>query len=190
MKKILIAVPLALALSAPALSQSEAPTCDDLVWAAQVLAANPDVAESCQGVYQRRDTLYAKVNIELTRVRGNRLTFRSQHTDGSMGSPRSITVPNTWRATIAGRDYRARDLLPGQELTVYIPEDRFALAVADDMLADDAELELIGIEQAMSVTVMPSTASNLYAIIAAGMAFIGLGALLTRRRRAAAAVRR
>ena len=190
MKATLIAAPLlalalsTLALSNPALSQSEAPTCADLVWAAQVLAANPDIAESCQGVYERRGTLYAKVNIELTRVRGNRLTFRPQHTDGSMGSPRSIAVPNSWRATIAGTDYRARDLLPGQELTVYIPEDRFALAVADEMLAEDAELELIGIEEAMTVTAMPSTASNLYAMIAAGLAFLGFAVLLTQRRRA------
>lgn len=190
MKKFLFASTLTLAVTTPAFAQSEAPTCDDLVWAAQVLAANPDIAESCQGVYERGGQLFAKVDIELTRVRGNRLTFRPQHTNGSMGSPRSIVVPNSWRATLDGQDYRARDLLPGQELTVYIPEDRFALAVADEMLAEDAEMELIGIEEAMTVTTMPTTASNLYTILAAGAAFLGLGALLTRRRRVAVRARR
>jgi LPXTG-motif cell wall-anchored protein len=190
MKKLLFASTLTLAMSTPAFAQSDAPTCGDLVWSAQVLAANPDIAESCQGVYERGGQLYAKVSIELQRVRGNRLTFRPKHMDGSMGSPRSIVVDNAWRATIDGREYRARDLLAGQELSVYIPEDRFALAVADDMLAEDAEIELIGIEEAMTVTAMPTTASNLYTVLAGGLAFLGLGAFLTRRRKARIAVRR
>jgi hypothetical protein len=179
--------------SSGARAQGGAPGCDDLVWSAQVLAANPDIRDACQGVYRRGDELFAKVEIELTRVRGNRLTFRPQHTDGSEGKPRSIAVPNSWRATIEGREYRARDLLPGQRLSVYIPEDRFALALADELTADDAadaELELIAIEEAAVVSAMPTTASQLPTILAGGAALTLLGlALMAQRRRAVQRVR-
>ena len=132
-------------------AQSTAPTCDDLVWSAQVLAENPDIRESCQGVYQRGDDLFAKVTIQVTRVSGNRLGFRPQHLDGSLGKPRSITVPSTWRARLDGQEYRARDLMPGQRLNVYVPEDRFALAMENDKLTWDEELELFEIENATVV---------------------------------------
>ncbi|WOJ92102.1 hypothetical protein R0135_09915 [Congregibacter variabilis] len=180
MKKHLIGAAIAIVLSGQALAQDSAPTCDDLVWSAQVLAANPDIALSCQGVYARNNELYAKVTIELTRVRGNRLTFRPQHTDGSQGTRRSITVSSSWRADINGRKYRASELLPGQELSVYIPEDRFALAVHDG--AFDGDEELISIEAA-TVVAMPKTASAMYTVLTAGLAFIALGFGMTTRRR-------
>jgi len=125
---------------------ARAPGCDDLVWSAQVLAANPDIRESCRGVYVRNNTLYAKVSIQLTRVRGDRLTFRPQLLDGNLGESRSIRVDNRWRAVIDGQSYRATDLQPGQVLNVYVPEDRFALTV--DVGTLDGDETLIDIEDA------------------------------------------
>ncbi len=180
MKKTILASALFLAVSAQA--QAQATSCDDLVWSAQVLAANPDIGLSCQDVYERDGTLYAQVTIEVTRVRGNRITFKPLHTDGTMGSSRSINVSNTWRADIGGNKYRARDLLPGQQLNVYVPEDRFALAVDDG--AFDGDEELLSIEEA-AVVAMPKTASPLFVLIAAGLGLLGMGGLLTRRRRSA-----
>jgi len=178
---------LALLLGATA-SQAQvpgrAPTCNDLVWSAQVLAANPDIRDSCQGVYQRGDELFAKVEITLTRVRGNRLTFRPQHLDGTQGKARSIVVPNSWRANIDGSEYRARDLIAGQKLSVYIPEDRFALALGESNLAGDDDIELIDIEEAAVVTSMPKTASALPAALLAGLLLLASGLLLRARRQA------
>lgn len=161
------------------------PTCDDLVWSAQVLAANPDIRESCQGVYQRGDELYARVEITLTRVRGNRLTFRPSHLDGSQGRPRSIVVPGSWRATIDGQEYRARELMAGQQLSVFIPEDRFALALGESTLASGEDIELIEIEEAAVVTSMPKTASILPSAFLAGALLLGTGLVLRGRRRRA-----
>jgi hypothetical protein len=171
---------LALTLGMPSLAQNPSPLCDDLVWSAQVLAANPDIGKSCQGVYERNNELFAKVKIEVIRVRGNRITFRPEHTDGTTGAPRTITVGQSWRADIAGRKYRASELLPGQELSVYIPEDRFALALDDG--AFDGDEELYDIEEATVVT-MPKTASPLYLIAGAGLGFVGLGMVMSVRRR-------
>lgn len=180
---LLLVLPL---VSAPGQAQQpaggRAPDCSDLVWSAQVLAANPDIDASCQGVYQRGDELYARVEITLTRVRGNRITFRPRHVNGGEGAARSIVVPGSWRASIDGREYRARDLLPGQQLSVFIPEDRFALALGDDTLTRDDDPELIDIEEAAVVPAMPRTASPLTTAFGAGLVLFTTGLLLRQRR--------
>lgn len=123
-----------------------APTCEDLVWSARFLAANPQISTYCRGVYVKNKEYFAKVSIEITRIRGNRLSFRPVHPDGRRGSTRSIQVATTWRANIEGEEFRASDLLPGQQLSVYIPEDRFALALDDGSF--DGDEEMISIEEA------------------------------------------
>lgn len=182
MRKLLLTSAVLAVMANPAAAQTGALTCDDLVWSAQVLAANPDVGKSCQGVYERAGKLYAKVEIEVVRARGNRLTFKSVHTDGSSSSNRSVMVPNSWRANIEGEEYRAGELLPGQKLNVYLPEDRFALLLDDGDFGGDEEV--ISIEEATVVS-MPKTASPLFAVLAAGFGMLGLGGALTavRRRR-------
>lgn len=179
MKTFIVSIVFLLAAGS-ASAQPAAPTCEDLLWSAQVIAANPDVAKSCQGVYVRNEKLFAKVEIELTRVRGNRLTFRAVHNDGSMGTRSSVTVPSSWRANIDGESYRARELLSGQRLNVYLPEDRFAFLMHDEDFEE--EPELIEIEEA-TVVVMPKTASSQYAIALSGALLLLSGYVFNRLRR-------
>lgn len=188
-KKLVLAMGMALSLSAgQAFAQNASsegmdigtPTsCADLNWSAEVLAANPDIAMSCQAVYEKDGELFAKASIEVIRVRGNRMTFRTMHTDGSKGDSRSVVLDPSWRAEIGGRTYRASDLMRGQQLNVYIPQDRFALAVEDSDGVDTADVVVIEEE----VVEMPSTASPLFLIGLAGGAFIALGGLLSGVRR-------
>ncbi len=181
-KKMAVAVGMALALSAGQLVAQDrvesSVTCDDLNWSAEVLALNPDIAAMCQTVYEKDGRLYAKTSIEVVRVRGNTMTFRPIHTDGTRGDSRSVTLDSSWRAEIGGRQYRASDLMRGQNLNVYLPEDRFALAVEDADGPDDADF--VAIETA---TEMPTTASPLFLIGLAGGAFLALGGLLSGIRR-------
>ena len=153
MKNLLIGLALTTSVCSVTEARDPSPLCSELVWSAQVLAANPDVAESCLGVYEKNGVFYAKSEIEITRVRGNRLTFRALHTNGGKGKPRSVTVPKSWRANIGNGSYRAAELLPGQILTVFIPEDRFALAFDNGGFGNDDEL--IDIEADGEVTEMP-----------------------------------
>ncbi len=188
-KKLVVAMGMALALSAGQVAAQEnestadmvkeAPTCADLNWSAEVLAANPDIGISCQAVYEKNGAMFAKVSIEVIRVRGNRMTFRPLHTDGTKGDSRSIQLDSSWRAEIGGRSYRASDLMRGQQLNVYIPEDRFALAVEDADGPDEADMVAIEDE----VVEMPTTASPLFLIGLAGGAFLALGGLLSSVRR-------
>ena len=66
----------------------------------------------------------------------------------------------------------------GQQLNVYLPQDRFALAVHDEDGLDDVDLVVIEEEVAM-----PTTASPLFLIGAAGGALLALGGALTGLRR-------
>ncbi len=181
-KKLVIAAGMALSLSTAQSALAQAMTCDDITWAASVLAANPDIGESCRGVYERNGELYAKASIEVVRVRGNNMTFRPIHVDGTRGDSRSVTVPSDWRAEIGGRKYRASDLMRGQELNVYLPSDRFGFYMQDDDGLDDADTVMM-IEE--DVVDMPDTASPLFLVGLAGGGFLALGGLLSglRRRR-------
>lgn len=134
---------LAGSLSVNAQSRSPAPNCDDLVWSAQVLAANPDIRKSCRGVYVRNNVFFAKVKIEVKQAHSNRISFRPLHTDGSMGPTRSIPVGSKWRASIDGQQLKASELEAGQQLSIYIPEDRFALAVDDVQVESNPEMQAI-----------------------------------------------
>ena len=183
-KKMVVAVGMALSVSAGSLmaqdkAVSSAVTCADLNWSAEVLALNPDIAGMCQSVYEKDGKLFAKASIEVVRVRGNRMTFRPLHTDGTLGDSRSVQLDSAWRADIGGRSYRASDLMRGQQLNVYLPEDRFALAVTDTDGPDEADLIVIEEE----VVEMPTTASPLFLIGAVGGAFLALGGMLSGIRR-------
>lgn len=183
-KKLVVAVGMALSVSAGSLmaqdrTVSSTVTCADLNWSAEVLAMNPDIGESCQSVFEKNGELYAKATVEVVRVRGNRMTFRPLHTDGTMGDSRSIQLPSSWRAEIGGRSYRASDLMRGQQLNVYLPQDRFALAVHDEDGPDTADMIVIEEE----VVEMPTTASPLFLIGAVGGAFLALGGVLSGLRR-------
>ena len=106
----------------PAADERGAVTCEQLNWSAEVLAANPDIGRACRGVFQKDDVLYALAKIQVTRVQGNTLRFRTLRTDGSKGPVRSVKLPANFRVTLDGREYRVGELLPGQELNVFLPD--------------------------------------------------------------------
>ncbi|MEQ9463868.1 MAG: hypothetical protein RJQ10_09410 [Haliea sp.] len=109
--------------------QTRLPSCASLKWSDAVHQSYPDIEAICQGVYEKDGVLYARAEVEVLRVSGNRLTLRTLHTDDSRGHQTSMRVGPNWRARIDGKDYRAGELIGGQRLTVYIPQDRFAFAL-------------------------------------------------------------
>lgn len=180
-RNIVAALGLSLAISTVGLQaevvESEV-SCADLQWSAEVLAQNPDIGKACKTVYEKDGSLFAKASIEVVRVRGNRMTFRTLLTDGTKGQTRSVQLESNWRAKIGGRQYRASDLSRGQQLNVYMPQDRFALTVADA-----GELDTTGIVAIEESVAMPSTASPLFLFGLAGSGFLALGGLLNVIRR-------
>jgi hypothetical protein len=145
--RVSAALGLAMAILSPAAGADEergAVSCEQLRWAAQVLEANPDIARACQGVYELDGVLYAQATIEVTRVQGNTMRFRTLRTDGTKGPTRSVKLPASWRVNLDGRQYRLGELVAGQQLDIFLPEDRFALAVISD--GQQAPIEATAIE--------------------------------------------
>ena len=116
---------------------------EDLHWSAQVLAVNPDIALACQGVFEKDGILYAKATIEVIRVQGSSLRFRTLLNDGRLGERRSVRLSSGWTVKIAGRHYGASDLVKGQRLYIYLPEDRFALTVLGSNDANTTQIEKV-----------------------------------------------
>ena len=116
------------ALSVSAIAQDEdgtGLTCADIDFNSAVTSRAPDVAQACRDVVELNGAKFAKTKVELLNTRGNRATFRFIYPDGSTGSSHTVEVDSDWRANIAGRDYRMRELSRGQELNIYLPQDRW-----------------------------------------------------------------
>ena len=131
MRKTTAALMSAIALSAfgsTALAQDEdgmGLSCNDIEFHPDVIAQAADIATACRDVVELNGSKYAKTEVRLDKVRGNRATFHFIYPDGKKGSRHTITVDSDWRAKIDGRDYPMRDLMRGQELSVYLPSDRW-----------------------------------------------------------------
>jgi len=186
MKRIIVSV-VALPLLAFS-SLASALTCDDVSLSAAITDRYADAADACVDVVERDGETYVKMMVELTRAgRPNNLTFKFMHADGTFGPTHSINPPSEWRARIAGRSYRARELARGQELSVYLPPDRWEAHVT----GADVGLELVSLhvitraEPEPEPAMLPATASNmpLFALFG-GLALFGAGLIRVMRSRA------
>lgn len=184
MKRVIVflaALPL-LALS----SQASALTCDEVVLSAEITSQFPTAQEACLDVIERDGRVFVKMRAELTRTPvGNRVTFRFKHADGSNGPTYSTTLAPSWRVRINNSEFRAQDLVRGQELTLYLPSDRWEAHVATPEMVVES-FSLIVITRAEPEPMMlPSTASNMPLIaLFGGLALFGAGLIRVTRGRA------
>ena len=126
---LLGALPL-LALAYPVSAQTDL-TCDDIDFNYDLTTRFPSIADHCIDVIEVDGERFAKFSVELVRTGNNRATFRFKDPDdGSYGPTQSVDLDPAWRAEIGGREYRIRELGPGQELNIYLPSDRWEAHVA------------------------------------------------------------
>ena len=168
----------ALVLGQQALAQDEL-SCSDIEWSSVVTDNYPSIADACDAVVERDGTLFARVQVEVQRVRGNNLTFRVLNNDGTSGGSYTQNVGTSWRANVGGQTLRARDLVRGQQLNVYLPHDRWA--IIHETEAEEPALEEIAVAPA---AMLPKTASQLplAGIVGAGLLALGVALTMLRRR--------
>lgn len=181
----LSALPL-LAFAALASAQTDL-TCDDIDFTPAVTSQYPDIAKACQDVIEVDGERFAKATVRLTRTGNNRASFRFLHTDGTTGETHRIDLDPSWRANIDGREYRIRDLGPGQELNVYLPSDRWEAHVTAPTVTTFVVYRGYAMAEDTGGTMaaLPSTASPLTTVGAMGGAALLTAFLLRiyRRRR-------
>lgn len=167
-------------------SLASALTCDEITFSADITSQYPDAKDACLEVVERDGQPYVKMRVELVRPgSANKLTFQFKHPDGSNGPTHSVSPDPSWRANIEGRNYRARDLGRGQELSVYLPPDRWeAHVAASDLVVETFSLVVITAAEPEPM-MLPSTASNmpLFALFG-GLALFGAGLIRVTRRQA------
>jgi len=182
----------------------QAASCKDIVWQKELLARYPRIADACQEVIISDGGKFARFSGELERVNGNGtvvIDFKDRQ-GTSLGHPTLQPTPNQ-RVQIEGKRYSFSELKPGQQLSLYVPESRFAIAtepgaapeamaqiVPDEPVAPAAAAaeptRLAAATPAVAAepaTKLPATAGSL-ALLALGGVVLMLGGLaLTARRR-------
>jgi hypothetical protein len=156
----------------PQVSAQEDLSCADIQWSRVVTDQYPNIDDACNAVMMKNGQLFARISVEIQRVRNNNLTFRVLNRDGSSGGIYTQNVGTAWRANIGGNTYRARDLSRGTRLNVYLPPDRWAVVHEDDDGPD--------VEDAIPLAaapMLPATASQwpLVGTIGAGLLLLGAG---------------
>jgi LPXTG-motif cell wall-anchored protein len=107
-----------------------AASCADVTWQKAILARYPNIAAACQEVVVSNGTRFARFTGELVQVSPNgsvKIDFKDR--DGhSLGKPTMLQPAPTQRALIQGQYYRLSELMPGQQLSMYVPEAGLTVA--------------------------------------------------------------
>jgi len=168
--------------------------CEDVRWSDEALERYPNIASACQEVMERDGRYYVLFEGEVRRVadRGNRVTVAFQG-----GDTLTLTPPENLSLTIDGRERRPRDLRAGDELRFYVPEDQLTATffagqpqtsepqeVPISPTTDSAEdLLAQADDEPANQPRLPRTAGFLPFVGVGGLALLGLGGILTLRRR-------
>jgi hypothetical protein len=107
-----------------------AASCADIRWQEQIREQYPNIAAACQEVVVSNDTRFARFSGEL--VQANRdgsalIDFKDRNGD-SLGKATKLQLAPNQRALIEGKYFRFSELMPGQQLNLYVSENSLAVA--------------------------------------------------------------
>jgi hypothetical protein len=190
-KRIIAVAGAVLALSWSQSTFAQQASCRDITFTGPVAREFPNARDACLGVVTRDDgRQYAHFQARVRNVRGNTVEAEFKMPDGSYGRTVSVTPESNARVRIAGRSYRFNELARGQELDVYLPPDRWEIAVASNPeveFAASEQVTLVALAQptpTVAANTLPRTASPLPLIGALGgvLTALGFGIAAIRRR--------
>lgn len=171
MRYIAIGVLLALSYaSANAATETESAftatgnTCADITWKASVLERFPNIGVVCQAVVERDGKMYAQFKGTVSRRFSNTLYIRFEGGEKAPGGNRSVKIQPSADLTfrVGSRTYKVRDAAPGQDLTIYIPGDRFVVNLGDDIApAEETEIvEIVPVSEEPAAAEEPAPAEE------------------------------
>ena len=171
-------------------SYAAAITCDDITLSDEITSKFPDAQGACLDVVERDGQNFVKMKVRLTRNPiSNRISFRILDADGSPGPKHAGRGAADGRANIGGREYRASDLTRGQELSLYLPSNRWEAHVAPPEAEPPMELVFVAIRVAaepgdQGMASLPATSSimPLFGLLG-GAAFLSAGLIRVFRRK-------
>lgn len=122
MKKTLLVLVLLLigGLGFSATASAQGVSCSDIVWSDTALELNPNIADFCLEVVDKRGQQMAKMTARVVRQSVNSTIVQWQRPDGSW-SPSERRYPDRgFTAELEGRSVRIADLPARQEVNVYV----------------------------------------------------------------------
>jgi hypothetical protein len=163
-------------------------SCRDVNFTGPIAREFPNARDACLGVQTRSDgRQYAHFKARITRVRGNTVDAEFKMPDGTYGREISVTPDPSARVRIAGRSYRYNELSRGQELDVYLPPDRWEIAVpSTEEFAAAPTVTLVAVADpapVVAANTLPRTASPLPLVGVLGGVLTALGLLVVAVRR-------
>lgn len=158
-------------------------TCADIEFTSAITDVLPNANEACLGVVERDGAMFAEFRAEIVRNRGATTRAKFQRADGSWSDVFEFTPDKSRNVRIGGRNYRMRDMQRGQQLNIYLPADRFEIAVAEDDDVATPPTTLVMVTMWRAPAVLPTTAGLLPLIGMLGGLFLALGGGLAMLRR-------
>ena len=122
MKKTLLVLVLLLigGLGFSTTASAQGVTCSDIVWSDTALEVNPNIADFCLEVLDKRGQQMARLSARVVRQSVNSTIVQWRRPDGSW-SPSERRYPDRgFMAEVGGRDVRITDLPARQEVNVYV----------------------------------------------------------------------
>jgi hypothetical protein len=173
---------LALAWSQSSFAQVD---CSDIDFSSEIEQRFPRAQEACIDIVEQNGRQYAHFQAEIVDVRGNEVRAKFRAPDGTYSDTITFTPPAEARVRIDNRSYRYSQLSQGQELDVYLPPDRWEIAVHDDPVSDFATAQTVTTvplsePEEERVARLPSTASVLPLLACLGLALLSLGAVVAK----------
>lgn len=138
--------------------RTQAASCADVAWEADLLARYPRIGDACQEVVMSEGRKWARFEAKLVRAYADgRVTLDFQDRRGSSIEQITLLPARSQRVSIDGRSVEFKDVQRAQELNLYLPEGRFAMATEPGApLEELAEIMLEPVERSAEVSPEPA----------------------------------
>ena len=155
MKKLTLGFSLALimALAAPLTAQDV--TCDDIGFDEQAVAAYPMVRDACLDIIEHDGVRYAHIQALVHREGPPSMLLRFKHRDGSWGPATLVTPQPGFQVILDGQPVDVNSVQRGRELSIYLPEGRWEVAMSDADELTIAEAAFAPIEFEVTAEELP-----------------------------------
>ena len=155
---------------------AQAASCSDVIWSAEMLADNPNIADGCLEVVEKQGVSAVKMRARIVRQGVNSTIVQWQLPDGSWSASQRRYPTRGATAEIAGQEVQIADLAARQELNVYIPmEGNWSLPVAAPAPPPPPPAEP---EPEPEPVALPTTATQVPMFALLGGLFILMGGLI------------
>lgn len=164
-----------------AVAQEEADiTCADLEFTSEITDVLPEANLACREVVMKDGRPFARFNATIVSNRGGAVRAKFKKAGGGFTDVYTFHPDQSNRLRLGGQNVRWWDVASGQQLDIFLPPDRFEIAVHDDPVEDFANTDVVITTVVITAAPqeLPGTASIVPLLGALGAGLLALGAAL------------